>query len=327
LKNLKFLLAILLLLFCAQQILQSTASTLTLNISPSKGKYNVGEQVNLIGNLTLDGNPVPDALISLEVRNPKNQLFIIRAFTTGQTPQGTMPVEITSIIPCDSSGNPKYTFTRGDTMGFKVSFQNNAQSPYKVIITINMFYCNGVPFKALIAFNGSIDAKQQASFTVWPILIPSDAPAGTAIAYACIFNDLPINGGLAYSPEKNATFNILTQSQIKETIKVNNGKFNITFPLSTIPIVLGNYTTYAITFYNYRLASSTSAFNVVLTGDVNADGIIDGKDIAIVCKAFGSKPGDYKWNPKADLNSDGIIDGKDIAIVCRAFGITAIQDP
>lgn len=321
------ILIMLFLLLSYTQIPTSKAATLTLNLMSQKQKYNVGEQVNLIGNLTQDGKLVSDALISLEIRNPKNELFIIRAFTTGQTLQGQFPVEITSIIPCDANGNPKYTFVRGDTMGFKVTFKNNMASPCQALITINMFYCNGVPFKAFIAYEGSIDAGKTITFTIWPILIPSNAPTGTAAAYACIFNKLPTDGGLAYSPEKNATFNILSASAIKQTVKVNNGKFNITFPLTTIPIILGNYTTYAVTFYNYRLASTTCTFNVMLIGDINSDGIIDGKDISIVCRAFGATPGDLRWNPKADLNSDEIIDGKDITMVCRAFGTEVIIDP
>jgi len=305
----------------------SKATSLTLIITPSKQQYNVGEQVTLIGNLTQDGSLVTDALISLEVRNPKNELFMIRAFTTGQTPQTKPAVEITSIITCDSNGNPKNTFSRGDAMGFKITFKNNMLTSYNVIITISMFYCNAVPFKAFIAYNSSIDAGQQITFTLWPILLPSNALAGTAVAYACVFNKLPTSGGLAYSPEKNATFNILYPSALKETISVNNGKFNITYPLTTTPIILGNYTAYAITYYNYRLASSTCTYNVQLKSDINGDGKVDAKDIAIVCKAFGTKPGDTRWNPKADLNSDNKVDAKDIAIVCRSFGITVIIDP
>jgi len=329
LKRYAFILTSIILIFLLSytQTLTSKATSLTLIITPSKQQYNVGEQVSLIGNLTQDGNPVIDALISLEIRDPKNELFMIRAFTTGQTPQTKPAVEITSIITCDSNGNPKNTFNRGDTMGFKITFKNNMLTQYNAIITISMFYCNAVPFKTLIAYNGSIDAGQQITFTLWPILLPSNALAGTAVAYACVFNNLPTKGGLAYSPEKNATFNILYQSTVKETINVNNGKFNITYPLTTAPIILGNYTAYAITYYNYRLASSTCTYNVQLKSDLNGDGKVDAKDIAIVCKAFGTKPGDTRWNPKADLNSDNKVDAKDIAIVCRSFGITAIIDP
>lgn len=55
-------------------------------------------------------------------------------------------------------------------------------------------------------------------------------------------------------------------------------------------------------------------------GDVNDDGKVDGFDIAVVAKAFGSYPGHPRWNPDADLSGDGMIDGKDITFVAKNFG-------
>jgi hypothetical protein len=60
------------------------------------------------------------------------------------------------------------------------------------------------------------------------------------------------------------------------------------------------------------------AFAVV--GDVNGDGKVDIKDVAIVAKAYGSTLSGPRWNPLADLNGDLIIDIKDVAIVCAHFG-------
>jgi parallel beta-helix repeat protein len=57
-----------------------------------------------------------------------------------------------------------------------------------------------------------------------------------------------------------------------------------------------------------------------LVGDVNIDGKVDGRDIAIVARAFGSIPGDPRWNALADVNDDGKIDGRDIVIVAKHFG-------
>ena len=56
-----------------------------------------------------------------------------------------------------------------------------------------------------------------------------------------------------------------------------------------------------------------------LTGDVNDDGKIDGKDIALVTKVFNSSPEKPSWNPKCDLNSDQRIDGIDLVIVIKAL--------
>ncbi len=55
-------------------------------------------------------------------------------------------------------------------------------------------------------------------------------------------------------------------------------------------------------------------------GDLNADGKVDMKDIAIVAKAYGSLPGDSNWNSNADINGDNKVDIKDIAMIAKKFG-------
>jgi hypothetical protein len=70
------------------------------------------------------------------------------------------------------------------------------------------------------------------------------------------------------------------------------------------------YVLYNREFYDYMLAHC----------DLNGDEVINIIDIATVDKAFGTKPGDKNWNPKADLNNDGIINIIDIAMVAKEFG-------
>jgi len=45
-------------------------------------------------------------------------------------------------------------------------------------------------------------------------------------------------------------------------------------------------------------------------------------DIAIVAKAYGSKPGDPNWNETADLDKNRVINIIDIATVARDYGKT-----
>lgn len=303
------------------------SSSLNLTAVSDKQVYNVGENVTIIGNLTENGLPIEDSLVALEVDNPKNETFIIRTITTGQAPSGPWPVEIAGLTPCDSNGSPIYNFKKGGNLGFKFSIVNNAASNYHVIVALNLYYCNGAPFEALITFNGTLYSGQNITVIVWPILIPSDAVTGTAIAYASLFNDMPKNGGLAYCPEKSATFDIESENTPKQTVSSQAGSFNLTFPLASIPIHLGNYTIYAITYYSLKISSCKSVFKVIFVGDLNNDGKIDMKDIARVAKAFGTQPGDLRWDPETDLNMDGKVDMKDIAIVARAFGVIAIVDP
>jgi hypothetical protein len=95
---------------------------------------------------------------------------------------------------------------------------------------------------------------------------------------------------------------------------------------------LGNYT---ISAYAWPVLGETDTANnnftagfvyVSMIGDLTGtkpfvpDGKVDGRDIAIVAKCFGSSIGDPKYNPNCDILNNGIIDGRDIAIVAKHFG-------
>ena len=82
-------------------------------------------------------------------------------------------------------------------------------------------------------------------------------------------------------------------------------------------------TPYAIDLYNidpYPLLDPWS----LLPGDVNRDGEVDGKDLAVVAKAFDSHPESLRWNPLTDLNHDSKIDGKDLTLVAKSLGKTYV---
>jgi hypothetical protein len=60
-----------------------------------------------------------------------------------------------------------------------------------------------------------------------------------------------------------------------------------------------------------------------LAGDLNVDGKVDIRDIAIAAKAFGSLPGDPRWDPRSDINKDNRVDVIDMVSIALKFGNTA----
>lgn len=60
-----------------------------------------------------------------------------------------------------------------------------------------------------------------------------------------------------------------------------------------------------------------------LIGDLNGDGKVDIKDLAIAAKAYGSSPGMPNWNPIADMNGDLKVDIKDLATIAKHYGETS----
>jgi hypothetical protein len=96
-----------------------------------------------------------------------------------------------------------------------------------------------------------------------------------------------------------------------ETATWPKGTYNCTLTINTYTNETLHYaTTFSITF------------KITIVGDVNGDSKVDIKDILTVAKAFGSYPGNPRWNPNADVNCDSKADIKDILIAAKNFGKT-----
>jgi len=76
--------------------------------------------------------------------------------------------------------------------------------------------------------------------------------------------------------------------------------------------------------FDIPLKTRDGVFKIYPTniGDLDFNGKVDARDIALICKAFGSSAtvDTKRWNPNYDINKDGKIDVRDIAVVCRNFG-------
>jgi hypothetical protein len=66
--------------------------------------------------------------------------------------------------------------------------------------------------------------------------------------------------------------------------------------------------------------SARVAFAATLPGDINDDGKVDGLDIVLIAKYWGSAQGDGRYDAQYDLNGDNKIDGADIAVIAAEFG-------
>jgi len=266
----------------------ASASSLNLTVVTDKQVYNVGEKVYISGNLTEDGLPVSDAIVAVEVDNPKGDIFVIRTLNTGPVNQTQWPIEILELFPCDSGGNPKYNFQPGDSLAFKIKTKSNAANPLDIMITLCIIYSNKAPFTVRSPYVGSIGAGQTITITTSPISIPKKAVTGNTTIYANVYNVLPKNNGFAYCPETSTSF-IIGAGGSGQPASNSTGQFTLEISLSQIAVWLGNYTIYGTAKYSFSVAFSTSTFEVILIGDVYPDGKIDMRDIAIVARAFGTE--------------------------------------
>jgi hypothetical protein len=246
-----------------------------------------------------------------------------------------MPIEISQFFPCDSSGDPKYSFRVGLSVnvGFKFTISNKQPSPRYVVAILTIIYSNNVPceLKSFKVFNGTLEPRENLTRTKWPVPLTSP-PLGTTKAYLNVLTDRPKDNGFALCPEKSTTFTISstalsevqdlgTQEQI---LGSTPGTFTLSFKVNPFGGVLGNYTIYADAFVFPNFAAADASFKTYLLGDVTStvegvkDGKCDMKDISGVAKRFGlNVPPAPLW---CDVIIDGRIDMKDISAVAKDFG-------
>lgn len=62
--------------------------------------------------------------------------------------------------------------------------------------------------------------------------------------------------------------------------------------------------------------------NDPLTADVDGSSRVDGFDLARLGIAYGSHPGDARWDAGADLTGDGVVDDADLDVISLEFGLS-----
>jgi len=101
---------------------------------------------------------------------------------------------------------------------------------------------------------------------------------------------------------------------------------NITFACNSTSLAKGNYTIKAVADpvqEEVSIEDNTLIdgwLTVTILGDVNGDFMCEGKDIALVSKAYGTRIGQAGYLPNADINCDGQVEGKDVAIASKYYG-------
>jgi hypothetical protein len=84
------------------------------------------------------------------------------------------------------------------------------------------------------------------------------------------------------------------------------------------------YDEYMIVTMRYDIAGQN--FKKLPTPKYQAisDLVVDGSDLIAAARAFGSYPGQSRWNPQCDINGDFVVDGSDLILIARRFGWGAV---
>lgn len=140
-----------------------------------------------------------------------------------------------------------------------------------------------------------------------------------------------ITGTLNNTGDSEETFNltVLANETIvqTQTFTLSNGSSTVwqaawnTSGFNRGNVTIGAYVQLPAGETNAANDSSVHSF-LILTfpGDINGDFKVNLFDLVILAQAYGSHPGDAKWNPNADINSDNTVNLADLVILALHYG-------
>ncbi|MGB9778252.1 MAG: dockerin type I domain-containing protein [Candidatus Bathyarchaeales archaeon] len=117
----------------------------------------------------------------------------------------------------------------------------------------------------------------------------------------------------------DGTYGACSTSIPKELL---NGTFAITVNNQATAFSSSNDKSNNYLCFTYHHSLINVQILTTIFGDISGDRTVDGKDIAIASRAFGSYLGSARWNPIADVNKDLQVDGIDLALISKEFGKT-----
>lgn len=316
---LSFTLILLSINFIQNQV-KASPEILDIDITTNKQTYNVGDEVSITANITLDGNPIT-SITAVEIQSPYENPYLIRTVATGNLSEQNWRVQIIDLYTCDSQGTPKTIFNPGTFAYANLTIKNTDNyNTYPVTAALYIQSSTNTPLLAFYPLGIEI-GKGQAIKILASIPIPSNAPQGEAKIFASLFTDRPKNMGYPHCPEKTTTFYIQTTTP---AMPPQPQYTNITFKLPDKDVKLGNYTIYATAHYLIQTKIEIKQFRIKLIGDIVKDGRIDARDVTACILLFGTTPESQNWNPDADVNQDKIVNSRDITFLVLNFGKTAI---
>jgi len=225
---------------------------LELTVSINKVSYCLRESVHIQGMLKQDGSPVSEALVGIEVRDPSGLPVTFRTEPTSNISETSWPVDFVDLYPCDSSGNPKYSFVVKQTLWIGCIVKNFDDRPHSLLVAISLYDGNAIPLGVWYPLSTTLDPGERRTIFFMATKIPAWAYPGNANIYASIFSGFPKDGGVPYCPEKLVSFEI----------KRNPDLSYYNFPSSVPPTPNGIY------FSTFRLSpeQKPGTYNVFVSG-------------------------------------------------------------
>jgi len=176
---------------------------LTVTTKTDKQVYLLRQKVIIEGNMTLDGIPVTNLVVTVQINNPLGYPAAFRTLQIG-TPTQAWPINITGLTLKDTGNNPLNTVRTGTTVVAGIYLQNWQLTSREIYGAITVFDANTVPI-AVHYFEETIDPGSTTTSS-FSFEIPTWACSGKALIVGNVYSQEPKTGGLALSLEKTAYY-------------------------------------------------------------------------------------------------------------------------
>jgi len=183
------------------------------------------------------------------------------------TVNGSGSLTILSVVPCDVSGNPKYSFELGKVANFKVTIGCSGSGMANVLLCANVYDLSDAPQG--VAWS-NVTVSSGNSFFVLSMTIPKSAEVGNAAVYVGAYTDWPQNSGFPLCMEVSAVFQIVPRALLGD----------VTGPIPNVPDGKVNMMDIAAVISKFGTTPSSPNWNPNM--DLNKDGAVNLRDLYIV---------------------------------------------
>lgn len=252
------------------------------------------DAVILYANVTFNGAPVQNVLVSFQVLGPPNSLHNISFYFSAST--NSIGIANTSFTIPWPIEDPETTVF-GVWAVFAYSDYASDSLFFRVGRIIDIVSLTGVdadpPQGGWLSVQLSLVNIAMTSKNATLVIVAFDS--------AGIINTLVVENLVISSLGANFSYVV----QVPVWAKVGVGRVDV----SVLTLAGAPY-----------CPQVSASFFISLFGDLNFDGRVDIGDIARVEAAFGSFPGHPRWDVFADVSKDGRVDILDLALVSSCFG-------
>jgi hypothetical protein len=263
--------------------LSSASEGLVASVQTDKPWYNISENINVYGSILSGGLPLPNTNVALEIHDPVGNPVIVRSVQTNSSGVYSLTLKLSQEALTGS-----YNIYVSCTYGGQTAFSSTSFGASALALTISTnkdSYKIGdnITIMGNVTFNS---LKLQGAFVALEVQDPNATP----IIVRVLETDTQGNCSL--------TFQAVTGSP------------------------LGTYIVFASVSHEGSVATAGTSFTLkhpTTSADINGDGLVNILDLALVARAYGSRPSDARWDPRCDLNYDDLINIIDITTVASQF--------